>query len=207
MLSKITPENKRASVFGYMTSARNTGLILSSLFAGGIIYFTSVRGVFYVSAISFWLLLPLMGRMISIIMRTKKNWQYVLNLTVNGVYTDDWWLHARIFIIFFLLHYKNALFSIWGDSCISCFFSGDLLRPPHPGSRVRPGAIWRHSRDVSDWVVSGIICGEVFASSFLFFEEWWSKSFTAISHNWGIAVHCYRNSLYPKPLNFLFSKK
>jgi hypothetical protein len=56
-----------------MTSARNTGLILSSLFAGGIIYFTSVRGVFYVSAISFWLLLPLMGRMISIIMRTKKN--------------------------------------------------------------------------------------------------------------------------------------
>ena len=73
MLSKITPENKRASVFGYMTSARNTGLILSSLFAGGIIYFTSVRGVFYVSAISFWLLLPLMGRMISIIMRTKKN--------------------------------------------------------------------------------------------------------------------------------------
>ena len=99
-----------------------------------------------------------------------------------------------------------ALFPIWGDICILCFFSGDLLRPPHPRSRVRPGAIWRHSRDVSDWVVSGIICGEVFALSFLFFEEWWSKSFTAISHNWGIAVHCYRNSLYPKPLNFLFSK-
>ena len=120
----------------------------------------------------------------------------------------------------------NALFPIWGDNCIWCFFSGDLLRPAfhpplfyadaflrlpchgvaqrrrNPGSRVRPGAIWRHSRNVSDWVVSGIICGEVFASSFLFFEEWWSKSFTAISHNWGIAVHCYRNSLYPNPLKF-----
>ncbi|MBR2722797.1 MAG: hypothetical protein IKB77_00565, partial [Lentisphaeria bacterium] len=32
------------------------------------------------------------------------------------------------------------------------------------------------------------------------------KSSAVLRHNWGIAVHCYRNSLYPKPLNFLFSK-
>ena len=72
MLSKMTPESRRASVFGYMISARNTGLILSSLFAGGIIYFTGVRGVFYVSAVAFWLLLPLMGRIINNICRVKK---------------------------------------------------------------------------------------------------------------------------------------
>ncbi len=72
MLSKMTPESRRASVFGYMISARNTGLILSSLFAGGIIYFTGVSGVFYVSAAVFWMLLPLMGRIINNICRAKK---------------------------------------------------------------------------------------------------------------------------------------
>jgi MFS family permease len=72
MMSKMTPESKRASVFGYMITARNSGLILSSLFAGGIIYFTGVRGVFYVSAAAFWLLLPVMGRVINNICRVKK---------------------------------------------------------------------------------------------------------------------------------------
>lgn len=73
LLSKMTPENKRASIFGYMISARNTGLILSSLFAGGIIYFTSVRGVFYISAVAFWLLIPVMSRIINIAVRSSKN--------------------------------------------------------------------------------------------------------------------------------------
>lgn len=72
MMSKMTPESKRASIFGYMITARNTGLILSSLFAGGIIYFTGVRGVFYVSAAAFWLLVPVMNRIINNICRIKK---------------------------------------------------------------------------------------------------------------------------------------
>lgn len=64
LLSAITPEKQRATVFGYMTSARNTGIIFSSLAAGGLIYFSGVRGVFYISAAAFMLLVPLMSQML-----------------------------------------------------------------------------------------------------------------------------------------------
>lgn len=72
MLSKMTSEKKRASVFGYMIMVRNSGLVISSLFAGGIIYFTGVRGVFYASAVLFWLLLPIMSRIVNIVMKVKR---------------------------------------------------------------------------------------------------------------------------------------
>ena len=71
LLSKITPGNKRAAAFGYMSSARNAGMISSSLVAGGIIYFSSVRGVFYISAVAFWLLIPFMGYIIRLIYKLK----------------------------------------------------------------------------------------------------------------------------------------
>ena len=71
ILSKITPENKRASVFGYMSSARNIGMISSSLIAGGIIYVTGVRGVFYVSAVAFWILIPVMSYVLNLIFKLK----------------------------------------------------------------------------------------------------------------------------------------
>lgn len=72
LLSRITPENKRAGAFGYMSSARNAGLIVSSLAAGGIIYFSGVRGVFYISAVAFWLLIPVMGYFIKLIFKLEK---------------------------------------------------------------------------------------------------------------------------------------
>ena len=72
LLSRITPENKRAGAFGYMSSARNIGMIASSLIAGGIIYFTGIRGIFYVSAAAFFLLLPVMSYFINMIYKLKR---------------------------------------------------------------------------------------------------------------------------------------
>lgn len=71
LLSKITPENKRAAAFGFMSTARNSGLIISSLVAGGLIWVTGVRGVFYISALAFWVLIPLMWQMMNVIYRLK----------------------------------------------------------------------------------------------------------------------------------------
>ena len=71
LLSTVTPSEKRAEVFGFMTTARNTGIIVSSLVAGFVIQFSGVRGVFFVSAVSFWLLLPVMGRFVGVIYRIK----------------------------------------------------------------------------------------------------------------------------------------
>ena len=83
------------------------------------------------------------------------------------------------------------MFPIWGDSCIWCFFSGDLLRPPHPGSRVRPGAMWRWRVSVSGWVRQAVfrrnvrfVLPHIKAGGT---PEWRNKSFAGLRHNWGRA--------------------
>ena len=127
-----------------------------------------------------------------------------------------------------LFFFKKAMSPIWVDICILCFFQGltppgvppaFLLRwrvPPSALSRrsvakTEPGAGYDPERcDAGAWVSAAgcvrLFFGEIFVSSSRFFAEWRNKSFAGLRHNWGIAVHCYRNSLYPKPLNFLFSK-
>lgn len=61
MLAKVTPEEKRGSIFGVAASVRVFGVILASLAAGGIIGLTgSIRAVFIISAVLFAALLPVL---------------------------------------------------------------------------------------------------------------------------------------------------
>ena len=61
MLAKITPEEKRGSVFGVAASVRVFGVILASLAGFAIIGVTGqIRAVFICSAILFALLLPVL---------------------------------------------------------------------------------------------------------------------------------------------------
>ncbi|MBR7145044.1 MAG: MFS transporter [Lentisphaeria bacterium] len=61
MLAKISPEEKRGSLFGIAASLRIVGVMLASLLGGAIIGISgSIRAVFIWTAVLFALLLPLM---------------------------------------------------------------------------------------------------------------------------------------------------
>ena len=61
MLAKISPPEKRGSLFGIAASLRIFGVMLASLLGGAIIGISgSIRAVFIWTAILFVLLLPLM---------------------------------------------------------------------------------------------------------------------------------------------------
>ena len=97
------------------------------------------------------------------------------------------------------------------------FFTGGLAASPRdPCSRVRPRCDVTAQPCVNgggmSWCcrVSGIISAKCsFRPSSIYkasgTQEWRNKSFAGLRHNWGIAAHCLRNSLYPKPLIFLLS--
>lgn len=59
MLSKAAPPEKRGTLFGIVSSLRTTGILLSALCAGGVIWLGGVRAVYYVTASLFLLLLPM----------------------------------------------------------------------------------------------------------------------------------------------------
>ena len=71
LLSAATPKRKRGKVFGFSTTASNTGVMLSTLVAGGVIYTSGVRGVFIAAGIMTLLLIPCYTTVISRIMRQK----------------------------------------------------------------------------------------------------------------------------------------
>ena len=72
MLAKVTPEEKRGSVFGVAASVRVLGVVLASLAGFSIIGITgNIRAVFIFSAIFFALLLPVMHIMQKIMKRYK----------------------------------------------------------------------------------------------------------------------------------------
>ena len=58
LLSAATPKRKRGKVFGFCTTANGVGIMLSTVAAGGVIYVTGVRGVFYTAAFLLLLLIP-----------------------------------------------------------------------------------------------------------------------------------------------------
>ena len=58
LLSAATPKRKRGKVFGFCTTANGVGIMLSTMAAGGVIYITGVRGVFYTAAFLLLLLIP-----------------------------------------------------------------------------------------------------------------------------------------------------
>ena len=58
-LSKVTPQKERGVVFGWASTARATGWMLSPLVSGIVAWLAGVRTVFFVSAALLFLLVPL----------------------------------------------------------------------------------------------------------------------------------------------------
>ena len=69
LLSAATPKRKRGKVFGFSTTANGIGIMLSTVFAGGVICISGVRGVFFAAAILSLLLIPCYIVVIGKIMR------------------------------------------------------------------------------------------------------------------------------------------
>ena len=74
ILSGATPKRKRGSVFGWASTAQNVGIMLSTVFAGWVIFAFGTRGVFYTTAILTLLFLPVA---IWIVNRTMKQPFYI----------------------------------------------------------------------------------------------------------------------------------
>ncbi len=69
VLSNITPRRKRGQVFGWTSTFNGVGNMASTLVAGGILYITSTRGVFYTAAVLTLLLIPLLVVMLNRVMQ------------------------------------------------------------------------------------------------------------------------------------------
>lgn len=69
LLSAATPKRKRGAVFGFATTANSTGIMLSTVAAGAVIYCSGVRGVFLTAAILSTLLIPCYMTVIKRIMK------------------------------------------------------------------------------------------------------------------------------------------
>ena len=60
LMSRVTPQEKRGSVFGWGASAKVSGSLFSSLLGGFIIYHFGVRWIFYTDGIFMLLLIPVL---------------------------------------------------------------------------------------------------------------------------------------------------
>jgi DHA1 family multidrug resistance protein-like MFS transporter len=58
-LAKVTPEEKRGSIFGWAATAKATGWIFAPLVSGGIAAALGVRAVYLVGPVFFFLLIPM----------------------------------------------------------------------------------------------------------------------------------------------------
>ncbi|MDO5552695.1 MAG: MFS transporter [Planctomycetia bacterium] len=58
ILSKVSPPAQRGTYFGLASGLRMTGIMLGSLFSGGIIYFVGLRNVYTAAGILFLIIIP-----------------------------------------------------------------------------------------------------------------------------------------------------
>ncbi|MDO4575213.1 MAG: MFS transporter [Planctomycetia bacterium] len=58
MLSKVSPENRRGTIFGMASSLRMTGILLGSAASGFLIYSSGVRNIYMTGALLFLLAVP-----------------------------------------------------------------------------------------------------------------------------------------------------
>lgn len=70
ILSGITPQERRGAIFGLSSSIRMSGVLVSSLVSGGIIYWTGVRNIYLVSGVLFLLTIPVFWLAVSTIRST-----------------------------------------------------------------------------------------------------------------------------------------
>ena len=72
LLSKHTPEARRGAVFGLASALRMTGILISSLLSGGLIYFLGIRQIYLAGGILFLAILPVFYFTVRIAARTKR---------------------------------------------------------------------------------------------------------------------------------------
>ena len=68
VLSTVTPKRKRGKVFGWASTCSGIGTMAASVAAGGVIYMTNTRGVFYAAALLTFLMIPMAYFMLKKIM-------------------------------------------------------------------------------------------------------------------------------------------
>ncbi len=73
IMSRVTPQEKRGSVFGWGASAKVGGSLFSSLLGGFIIYHFGVRWIFYIGGILMLCLIPLIGTLPREVLNSGKN--------------------------------------------------------------------------------------------------------------------------------------
>ena len=73
LMSRVTPQEKRGSVFGWGASAKVGGSLFSSLCGGFIIYYFGVRWIFYIGGILMLCLIPLIGTLPREVLSSGKN--------------------------------------------------------------------------------------------------------------------------------------
>jgi MFS family permease len=68
MLTAAAPKRKRGKVFGWASPCSGIGTMAASVAAGGVIYMTNTRGVFYAAALLTFLMIPMAYFMLKKIM-------------------------------------------------------------------------------------------------------------------------------------------
>ena len=123
---------------------------------------------------------------------------------LNRIFTKIKRLCTKYRLIFIIFSIIFAMFPIWGDNLFCAFLQG-LTPPLHPAPGTTRSDVTL-TRECQRRCGVRLFFGGMFDCSSPFFGEWAIKSSAGLRHNWGIAVFCLRKTLYPKPLNFLFSK-
>ncbi|MDO4587265.1 MAG: MFS transporter [Planctomycetia bacterium] len=67
ILSKISPKERRGTFFGLASGLRMTGILISSVLSGGIVYFVGLRNIYVVAGILFLLIIPVLSFALRII--------------------------------------------------------------------------------------------------------------------------------------------
>ena len=60
-IAKVTPENRRGSIFGWAATARSIGWLFAPLLSGVVASLLGVRWVYFVGGVLFFFLIPLIG--------------------------------------------------------------------------------------------------------------------------------------------------
>ena len=58
LITRFTSKEQRGFIFGLNTTAENTGIMLSTVFSGGVVYYAGISGVYLTNSVLFLLFIP-----------------------------------------------------------------------------------------------------------------------------------------------------
>ena len=71
ILTSVTPRRKRGAVFGFSTTAMNSGVMLAAVFSGWTVFAMGLNSVFYVGGLLFIAVIPVFMNFLSVAMNQK----------------------------------------------------------------------------------------------------------------------------------------